>query len=436
MSETESVVTAAAVEPAALAPEAGRARSERIWNRDFVLLWQGQLVSVLGDVVYSIALGFWILARTGSTALMGTLMAAGTLPRVLVAPFAGVVVDRVNRKWLMAAMDAARGLLVIALAAALLLGVGEVWMVFVAAVLLSACGAFFFPAVGSSLPDIVPKAGLVKANSAMAAVQTGASLVGNPVGGFLYAALGAPVMFLFNGFSYIVSAGAIALMRIPHAARAAADARFFAELREGLRFIWQYRGVRHLLTLAISSNFFASMGIVLILPLFERTTGLGPGPYGVLMASFAAGLALGFLATSVATIPYRRRFTLFFLGAPLTSVCAALMPWAPWLPLMCGLMFVGGAANAVVNSFISAALQTAVPQDVRGRVFSLMAFTAGLVPIAMALGGVLAEFIPLRPLISAAFALTVPVYLFAAFSDPVRRLIGFDPAVDSLEVIR
>jgi MFS family permease len=417
-------------------PAVGTAPRVRVWNRDFVLLWQGQLVSVMGDVVYSIALGFWILARTGSTALMGTLMAAGTLPRVLVAPFAGVVVDRVNRKWLMVAMDTIRGLLVVALAVALFLGVGEVWMVFAAAVLLSACGAFFFPAVGSVLPDIVPKQGLVKANSSMAAVQTGAGLVGNPVGGFLYTALGAPVMFLFNGVSYIVSAAAIVLMRIPHAARAAADARFFAELREGLRFMWQYRGVRHLLTLAITANFFASMGIVLILPLFERTAGLGPGPYGILMASFAAGLALGFLAMSVVNIPYRHRFAIFFLGAPLTSVCAAVMPWMSWLPAMCGLMFVGGAANSLVNSFIGASLQAAVPQEVRGRVFSLMAFSAGLMPIAMALGGVLAEFVPLRPLISAAFGLTAPIFLFAAFSAPVHRLIGFDPATDVLEAIR
>jgi len=69
----------------------------RLWNRNFLLLWQGQLVSSLGDTVYAIALGFWILAVTGSTALMGTLMAASTLPRVLVGPLAGVVVDRRDR---------------------------------------------------------------------------------------------------------------------------------------------------------------------------------------------------------------------------------------------------------------------------------------------------------------------------------------------------
>ncbi|EOC99754.1 MFS transporter [Caldisalinibacter kiritimatiensis] len=71
---------------------------ERLWTKDFFLLWQGQLVSALGDVVYSIALGFWVLKVTGSTALMGTLMAASVLPRVIISPFAGVFVDRSDRK--------------------------------------------------------------------------------------------------------------------------------------------------------------------------------------------------------------------------------------------------------------------------------------------------------------------------------------------------
>ncbi|MFI5369523.1 MAG: MFS transporter, partial [Spirochaetia bacterium] len=76
-------------------------RTEKLWTASFLLLWQGQLVSIFGDVVYAIALGFWILAATGSTILMGSLMAASTLPRILVSPFAGVVVDRFDRRSVM-----------------------------------------------------------------------------------------------------------------------------------------------------------------------------------------------------------------------------------------------------------------------------------------------------------------------------------------------
>lgn len=70
----------------------------KLWNKNFFLLWQGQLVSVLGDVLYSIALGFWVYERTKSTAIMGTLEAVTMLPRVILGPFAGVFVDKWDRK--------------------------------------------------------------------------------------------------------------------------------------------------------------------------------------------------------------------------------------------------------------------------------------------------------------------------------------------------
>ena len=77
-----------------------QSKKEKLWNLNFFLLWQGQLVSSIGSVAYYIALGFWILEHTGSTALMGTVMAVTTLPRVLIGPFAGAVIDKSNRKWI------------------------------------------------------------------------------------------------------------------------------------------------------------------------------------------------------------------------------------------------------------------------------------------------------------------------------------------------
>jgi len=97
-------------EATVIAAEGTPPREERrLWNVNFLLLWQGQFVSSLGDTAYSIALGFWVLAVTGSTALMGTLMATTVFARVALSPFAGVLVDRGDRKWIIVATDAARG---------------------------------------------------------------------------------------------------------------------------------------------------------------------------------------------------------------------------------------------------------------------------------------------------------------------------------------
>ena len=124
-------------------------------NLSLFLLLQGQFISMMGDMIYEIALGFWVLAFTGSPALMGTLMAASLLPGVILSPFAGVVVDRSNRKRLMILTDLIRGITIIIVAIAAIMGLLQLWMVFLAGIILGIGGAFFGPAAMSVLPQMV-----------------------------------------------------------------------------------------------------------------------------------------------------------------------------------------------------------------------------------------------------------------------------------------
>ena len=190
-------------------------KKEKLWTSGFLILWQSQLVSTAGDAIYAIALGFWVLEVTGSTAMMGALMAASMLPGILVAPFAGVLIDRSNKKMLMMLTDFVRGACVLLLSYAAYNGFIEIWMVFTAGILLSAGGAIFSPGVQSAIPDLVPDSKLTNANSAFATVSTGANLIGNAAGGFLYQALGAPLLFLINGLSFLFSGGCLPFIKIP-----------------------------------------------------------------------------------------------------------------------------------------------------------------------------------------------------------------------------
>ena len=416
-----------------LKPAAAPRRPERLWNANFALLWQGQFVSALGDTAYSIALGFWVLAVTGSTALMGALMAATVLPRVLVSPFAGVLVDRGDRKWMLVAADAVRGTAVVAVAAAAFAGVIEVWMVFAAGVVLGLCGAFFNPAVSSSMPDVVPRAKLVKANSLFQLIWTGSGIPGYSIGGFLYQFLGAALLFLANGVSYLVSAATLIFVRIPKIERAKAEFKFFDDTKAGLSFTWKVAALRYMLMLFSALNFFATMGIMLVLPLFERTPRLGPARYGVVLAGITGGMFAGYVLTSLVNIRPARRFLVFYASSLITGVALAVFPLYLYFPLMFALGAVFGLFNAVLNALIMAVLQMTTPQDMRGKVFGLLGTLAGgLTPLAMALGGVLAEFIPIRLLISGSFILTFLCFLPLAFSPAVRRYVNFDPDRDTL----
>jgi MFS family permease len=427
-----------ALEAAIPLPEepAAPAKRQRLWNVNFALLWQGQFVSSLGDTAYSIALGFWVLAVTGSTALMGTLMAATALTRVVVSPFAGVLVDRGDRKWTIVATDALRGVVIVGVAAAAFAGILEVWMVFAAGVVLGLGGAFFGPAITSALPDVVPKAKLVKANSLFQLIWTGSGIPGYSVGGFLYAVLGAPLMFLINGLSYLFAAVTQLFIKVPAIKHAKEEFRFVEDTKAGLSFTWRVRPLRYMLGLFAALNFFATMGIMLILPLFQRTEHLGPALYGLVLGGITGGMFVGYVLTSIFTIKPSRRFTVFYAAALVEGAALAFFPLFLYLPLMLALGILFGLLNAVINAFVMAVLQMTTPQNMRGKVFGLLGTLAGgLTPLAMVVGGVLAEFISIRLLISASFAVTFFCFIPLAFSPAVRRYINFDPDRDSLESV-
>jgi len=400
----------------------------RLLNRNFLLLWQGQLVSAIGDVAYEIALGFWILAVTGSTALMGALMAASTLPRVVLSPFAGVWVDRLDRKWLLVVMDAARGVAVVFAGVMAILGALQIWIVFVVGVIIGIGAAFFEPSVSSIIPDLVEKKDLVRANSGFAMIRAGSGILGNSGAGVLYSVLGAPLLFLINGVSYLVSSITEIFIRVPKIHHRARRTRFWADMRQGLSFTWNYRGLRFLFLGAAIINFFASISFVLMLPLFQRTPSLGPGRYGIAMAIMTLGMFAGMIVIASVKVSASRRLPVFAVAALVMGVVWALFPLTSSYLLMVALIFVGGFGNAVINVFIDTITQLTVPQQLRGKVYGLLnTLSMGLIPIAMGVGGVLGQYLPIRTVMVASWIIVILIMAPMLLSADFRSFLSYDP---------
>lgn len=411
-------------------------KKERLWTWNFFLLWQGQLVSSFGDIIYSIALGFWIFAKTGSTALMGTLMAVSMLPRILISPFAGVWVDRSDRKQIIVWMDLIRGIIVSLVGIAALTNHIEIWMVFAVGILLGICAAFFNPAVGSVIPDIVPRSKLTQANSTFGMINSGTNILGNPIGGFVYQLLGAPVMFLFDGISYIFSAATEVFIKVPPLEKKENQPHFFDDMKQGFKFMWSFAGLRNVIMIAAVLNFFANTAMVLMMPFFQVTEGLGPGKYGISIAFFTGGAFSGMLLTSALNIQAKYRYGIFMLTAMLSSICFTLFPLNTNLYAIILLLFFAGAFNAILNVLFQASIQLAVPAEMRGKVFSMMnALLMGLSPIGMALGGIVAEFIPIKYVISLCFGISLLAFIPFIFMKGFKRFINYDPALQTLEDI-
>jgi MFS family permease len=218
----------------------------RLWNKNFFLLWQGSLVSFIGDMLYQFALGFWVLDKTGSTATMGLVMSAGFIPVIIVGIFAGTFVDRHDRKIIIVSTDLIRGIAVLTGGILALLNLLPVWGVLILSVIIGTCSSFFSPASGSSLPDIVPSEFLDKANSLTSMIRGGGTIIGKAMAGFLFTILGAPILFIANGVSYLLSALSESFISIPQVHNVNSQKKFREDLSAGAKYLWDHKALRFL----------------------------------------------------------------------------------------------------------------------------------------------------------------------------------------------
>jgi len=397
----------------------------KLWNRNFLLLWQGQLVSALGSHAYMIAFGFYVLDLTGSTTIMGSYLAASTLPAVLLSPFSGVLVDRWNRKSVLIWADFIRGVGILFLGLGALFGFAELWHFFVIGVITGACGSFFEPAIMSIVPDIVPEEKLTNANGATNMIQSLGGIFGNSLGGTLYVFLGAPLLFIADGISYLFSGISEMFISVPDVERNNREFKFFDDMKDGLLFIIKKKGVLYIYIFVFIINFSGYMVFVLLLPLFERRADLGPVQYGFVMAAFAIGALSGHLLNTIYTLPARFRFNILILSLMLDCIVLIAFVFVGSIELMVVFITISGFNNATINTLIMASVQRIVPQDLRGKVFGLLAtMSGGLAPIAMATAGILADIYQIKWIVVANFSL---IFLFAvilSFNIPVKKLLN------------
>ena len=169
---------------------------KKLWNKDFILMLQGGAFSALGDVLYSVAIGYWVYEQTGSCALMGIMSSIYMFMIMLVMPFSGTIIDKCNRKWVIVGADILRGLLMLTVGVLALMGRLSVGVVLLAAVASSGCMVFFEPAVSTVMLDIIPHDDMVRGQSVQNGVKTLLNLVGKAVSGALVIAAGVPAMII------------------------------------------------------------------------------------------------------------------------------------------------------------------------------------------------------------------------------------------------
>ncbi|MFJ6215454.1 MFS transporter [Streptomyces sp. NPDC092296] len=379
-------------------------------NRDFVLLWSGSAVSLIGSTASTIAYPLLVLALTGSAFSAGLAGSVALLPGLLLQLPAGALVDRWDRRRLMIWCDALRCLGVgsIALAAALGgLGLAQILAVSFAE---GALTVFYGLAAHAAVPNVVPKSQVSLALSRNEARGRAAVMLGTPLGGLLFG-LGRAIPFLTDALSYLASMAGLLLIRKefqadPAAARAG---RLTDQVREGLRWLW-HRPFLRTTTLLVAGSNLMFRALFLVAIVLAGEVGASSTGIGVMVGVAGGGGVLGSLAAPW----FRNRFPLA------TLVIAANWAWAVLMAVIAlvhdpyslaaayaAMWFVGPVWNVALGSY----QLSITPDELRGRVLAAMStLSSGALPLGSLAGGVLLSTAGPRP---AATALAVWMVLLA-----------------------
>ena len=361
--------------------------------RAFLLMWSGQLVSLVGSGLTRFALGVWVYQETGSVTLFTLIYLFGRLPGLLIAPLAGALVDRWDRRRTLLAADGGAALTTVALGLLLWAGDLEVWHIYVFGGLASIFDAFQWPAYIASSTLLVPKKHLGRIGGMMQLGQAAAGTLAPAPAGLLMAAVGIEGVIVADLATFAFAALALFLVRIPRPAPSAAGAAgggsIWRQALYGWTFIRERPGLRGLLVYFALANLVLGAALVLILPMvlaFTTETVLG-----VVLTVANAGLLVGAAAMSVHGGPGRRIHGVLGAGLVLgLGVGLAGLRADPYL--VAGTLFVGLFAATVVNASSQAIWQAKVPPDVQGRVFAVRRLVAQFTgPIAYLAAGPLAD---------------------------------------------
>lgn len=407
-------------------------------DRDFFLLWVGQTTSLLGGQVHGVASAWLVLQMTGNPLGLGGALAVGGVASALATLAGGVLTDRLAPRRLMILMDIVRLILSGALAAQVLTGTLEVWMLYVYSVVGGLASGAFSPASMAMTPRLLPSESLQTGNSLMQGSGQLIGFLGPAAGGALIAAfpdhnLGIGLAIAFDALTFAVSLVTLWLLREPELRVAQpstsdhpADA-FIA----GLRYAAGNPTLRVLIgLLALANLAFAGPIMVGVPYLADTRLAEGAAAYGLIISGYAGGNVIGIVLSGVLRLSARRMrvflpvmFVVFGVGL----VALAFID-ATWLAVAD--MAVLGVLNGFTSVVLFTGLQRSTPPEMMGRLMSLVLVAmVSLTPLSQALGGVLLTWSV--PALFLAAAALMGLCMIWVLHPPTSRRLGHDLTVEA-----
>ena len=361
-------------------------------HRNFQLFFSGQLISLIGTWMQSVAQSWLVYRLTGSALLLGSVGFASQIPVFLFAPLGGIAADRFNRRSIVISTQIASMVLACILAVLTLSHVIDhrVWLIFVLAALLGVVNAFDIPGRQSFLVEMVGREDLMNAIALNSSMFNGARVIGPAVAGILVAKIGEGWCFFANAVSYIAVIIGLLLMRV-HSPVRAAMASPLEHMMEGFRFVERTAPIKALLLL-LGMVSLVGMPYVVLMPIFaDKILHGGARGLGILMGATGVGALFGAL-----TLAFREgvkglgRWVAWCCAGFGASLAVFAFSHTFWLSVI--LLLPVGYTMMLQMACSNTLIQVMVPDALRGRVMAVYSMMfMGMAPIGALLGGVLAE---------------------------------------------
>ena len=363
-------------------------------NRSFSLLWTGQLVSTIGSALTSLAASIYIFRLTGSALSVGLMLMATAAPSLLVGLFAGVFVDRYDRKKIMMAADILRAILIVLIP--VLVPLNVIWLYLIVA-LTSAIGQFFDPAHESILPEVASDEELSAANSLIAISQFGSTAVGFAAAGLIASAADINWAFYVDALTFLISALCVYLIRVKpiQAEEETSAALVVKNLRAGVRQLFSTPVLRSLFLVQVVVLISFGLSNTLLLPFALKALHATEFEYGVQEGLTSIGFVVGslFMARVFDRLQAGAWLAISFLGMGLVGVIYSSLQS---VSLAIALITFSGLFNAPSSIGRRVIVQRNTPAEMRGRVSSAF-FVARDVLFLIGMGAAgLADYMDVR----------------------------------------
>ena len=365
----------------------------------FWVVFAGQAFSLFGSRLVQFTLVWWLTQESGSASVLALASIMALLPQVIVGPFAGSLVDRWSRRLLLIVSDGMIALLIVLLALLYSWGVVEIWHVYALMLFRALLGAFQWPAFQASTSLMVPKEQLSRVAGFNQSLQGLVSILAPPLGALLFDVLPIEYILAIDVATAFLAISPLLVIAVPQPPRAP-DAEggwrsVLEDMREGMRFVWDWKGLRFIMGMSMIINLVINPGFVLLPIVVSDHFGGGAIELAYLQSAGGIGMILGGLILGVWG-GFKSRVVTAFSALIVGGLFVVLFGFVPgsMLLLAVAAFFLFSTTNSMANGTFFAAMQAAIPPEMQGRVFTLlMSFSAAMAPLGLAIAGPVSDII-------------------------------------------